>query len=268
MDIFKSNNYINLYMRIGQRILLVCVVCLVSTLFIGPAYADFFKTMGVYHKYNPQVCIMLPEEKPEEISAITNTAIGEWERKLLEKTGGNWNFFVFEYEFEEHDKLTVDDYPSCTVFINYTYSSEDSSVGRTGYDFSSSVRYYYWIEVDTHAEEKVIQITLGDNMNTTTVGSSISTKPLTDSDIYNIVLHEFGHGLGVEHYYINTNCIQEECDYTPIMYHQIDVFQETTKPVTEKDINMIIRIYGEDGFGLKQPQYIPRVCEIVNQDYC
>lgn len=254
-------------MRITRIVLLVCMVCLISTVFMGSAYADFFKTMGVYHKFNPQVCIMLPEERPEEISVITNSAISEWEKKLLER-GGNWNFFVFEYEFEEHNKLTAGDYPLCTVFINYNHSSEGSSVGRTGYDFSSSVRYYYWIEVDTHAEEKVIQITLGDNMNTTTVGSGISTKPLTDSDIYNIVLHEFGHGLGIEHYYVNTNCIQEECDYSPIMYHQIDVFQETTKPVTEKDLDMLVRIYGEDGFGLKKPKYIPRECHILNTLFC
>ena len=33
------------------------------------------------------------------------------------------------------------------------------------------------------------------------------------------------------------------------MYHQIDVFAETTKSVTDKDLDMLIRIYGEDGFG-------------------
>ena len=249
-------------------VLLVCMVCLVSTVFMGTAFGDYFRTMGVYHKFNPQVCIMLPEEKPEEISAITNSAIGEWEKKLLEKTGGNWQFFVFEYDFIEHDKLSVDDYPRCTVFINYEYATPDSSVGRTGFDFSSSDRYYYWIEIDTHAEEKVIQITLGDNMNTSTVGAGVVAKELTSSDIYNIVLHEFGHGLGVEHYYVDTNCIKEECDYSPIMYHQIDVFAETTKSVTEKDLDMLIRIYGEDGFGLKKPRYIPRICNILDTGFC
>jgi len=228
---------------------------------ISDVYADYFRTMGVYHKYNPQVCIMLPEEKPEEISTITNSAISEWEEKLLER-GGNWNFFVFEYDFIEHDKLTVDDYPRCTVFINYNYNTKGDSVGRTGFDFSSSDRYYYWIEIDTHAEENVIQIHLGDSMKSSTVGAGVVAKELTQSDIYNIVLHEFGHGLGVEHYYVNTNCIEEECDNSPIMYHQIDVFAETTKSVTEKDIDILIRIYGEDGFGGLKPKYIPRECEI------
>ena len=105
-------------------------------------------------------------------------------------------------------------------------------------------------------------------MNTSTVGAGVVAKELTSSDIYNIVLHEFGHGLGVEHYYVNTNCIEEECDYSPIMYHQIDVFSDEIKPVTEKDIDMVIRIYGEDGFGLKKPRYIPRICEISNQNFC
>jgi len=239
------------------------MVCLISTIFIGPVFADYFRTMGVYHKFNPQICIMLPEEKPEEISNITNSAIGEWEKKLLER-GGNWYFFVFEYDFIEHDKLSVDDYPLCTIFINYNHSSPGMSVGKTGYDFSSSDRYYYWIEIDTHVVQQTIQIILG----STSTGATVNVKELTPSDIYNIVSHEFGHGLGVEHYYVTTDCRIFECDYSPIMYHQIDVFQETIKPVTEKDLDMVIRIYGEDGFGLKQPRYIPRTCNIVDSLFC
>jgi len=250
-------------MRTRRTVLILCMVCLVSTVFIGSAYGDYFKTMGVYHKYNPQVCIMLPEERSEEISVITNSAIGEWEEKLLER-GGNWKFTIFEYDFIVHDKQTVEDYPRCTIFVNYNYNTPGMSVGKTGYDFSHSDRYYYWIEIDTHTEQEVIQITLGSN----TTGTTIIPRELTDSDIYNIVLHEFGHGLGVEHYYVNTNCIEEECDYSPIMYHQIDVFSDEIKPVTEKDIDMVIRIYGEDGFGLKKPRYIPRICEISNQNFC
>ena len=40
-----------------------------------------------------------------------------------------------------------------------------------------------------------------------------------------------------------------------------------SKYVTEKDLNMVIRIYGEDGFGYPKPVVIPRHCEI-DTEFC
>ena len=47
------------------------------------------------------------------------------------------------------------------------------------------------------------------------------------------------------------------------MYSKIDTFTNSTKPITERDINMIIKIYGKDGFGSPHPD-IPIAC-IVNE---
>ena len=46
------------------------------------------------------------------------------------------------------------------------------------------------------------------------------------------------------------------------MFGSIDVFEGLEKNVTDKDIKMLIRIYGEDGFGYPTPKWIPRTCDI------
>ena len=76
------------------------------------------------------------------------------------------------------------------------------------------------------------------------------------------ILSAIGHGFGIEHFYVTSNCMEVECDYSPIMYHSIKVFEGQIKNVTDKDVNMLVRIYGEDGFGGMTPKWIPRTCDI------
>jgi len=229
------------------------------------AYGDYFKTIGVYHKDNPTICVMYPDETTYDIPMLkeqTFSAINEWQTKLVNATGGNWNMTSTEYPWSEHGEATVEDYPECTIFINYVYGVEDESVGRTGFDFSSSVRYYYWVEIDMNTVERKVGIVLGGSVSEAEISVKTDWKEIPPSDIRNIVLHEFGHGLGLEHYYVTGDCRVVECDYSPIMYGSIDVFEGQVKNVTEKDIQMLIRIYGEDGFGYPSPKWIPRVCEL------
>ena len=193
---------------------------------------------------------------------LTFSTLNEWETKLTNSTGGNWNMTSTEYPFSEHGDKTTDDYPDCNVFINYTQGTEDESVGRTGFDFSQSSRYYYWIEIDLYTVERKIHVQLGEGFNNSTISDTMNWRLIPDTDIRNIVLHEFGHGLGLEHYYVTVDCRVEVCDYSPIMFGSIDVFENEIKSVTEKDLKMTIRVYGEDGFGHPTPKWIPRSCDL------
>ena len=245
---------------IVAAIIALGVIGLVTT-----AYGDYFRTMGVYHKYTPIICVMYPDPEIDtglDFKQITHSAINEWHDKLAETTRGNWDFVLYEYEWSEHGKATVEDFPICTTFINYVYGTDGSAVGRTGTDFSKSWRYYFWVEVDLYTTQDRISINLGDSMKSSTVSNQIIWQAIPENDIRNILLHEYGHSLGIEHYYVNTNCMDAECDYDPIMFHNIAIFEGVEKHVTEKDLLMTERIYGADGFGYMTPKYIPRQCDI------
>jgi hypothetical protein len=251
-------------MRLITVYIIIFLIAFAYIGFFASAYGDYFKTTGVYHKTNPSVCIMYPDESYDNIPMLkeqTFSAISEWQTKLVNATGGNWNMTTTEYPWSEHAFLTVDDYPECTVFINYEQGVADESVGRTGYDFSKSSRYYYWIEIDLYTIERKISINFTEDGGT--VSNNMVWLKIPSNDIRNIILHEFGHGLGLEHYYVTSDCRVEECDYSPIMYSKIDVFEGLSKSVTDKDLNMTIRIYGEDGFAGIKPKFSPRTCDIL-----
>lgn len=234
--------------------------------YLANAYGDYFRTVGVYHKTNPAVCIMYPDEAKYDnipiLKDLTFSSLNEWQTKLTNSTGGNWNMTTTEYSWSEHGTADVSDYPDCTIFINFPYGVEDESVGRTGFDFSKSSRYYYWIEVDLYTVERKIHVQLGEGYNNSTISNTVDWRMIPPNDTRNIILHELGHGFGIEHYYVTSDCREVECDYSPIMYHSIDVFEGEVKNVTQKDLDMMIRIYGEDGFGHPAPKWIPRQCDM------
>lgn len=232
--------------------------------FISNVYGDYFRTIGVYHTDNPTICIMYPDpeidDRTDMLSEVTHSAINEWQTKLVNATGGNWNMTITNHYWLEHRYADVDNYPECKVFITYPYGFDSESVGRATWDFSSSVRQYYWLEIDLNTTENRISIQLDENGGKVT--SNIEWKQIPKNDIRNTALHELGHGFGLEHYYVTSDCRTEECDYSPIMYHAIDVFEGQVKNVTDKDISMLERIYGADGFGGMKPKWIPRTCDV------
>jgi len=240
------------------------ILVLIAVGFVHVADADYFRTVGVYHQTNPAICIMYPEDESrlDMLTLVTHSAINEWQDKLENATGGNWNMTSTEYYWSEHGSADVSDYLDCNLFVNYIYGVEDESVGRTGFDFSKSSRYYYWVEVDMNTVERRVSISLGESINESIVDVKTEWKQIPENDIRNIVLHELGHGFGLEHYYVTSDCREVECDYSPIMYSSIDVFEGEVKNVTERDIQMMIRIYGDDGFGNTKPKWIPRECDI------
>ena len=203
---------------------------------------------------------MSPSEETEprfypHIYNATKSAVMEWETKLNEK--GDWSFPIYEYPFETHDQKEARDFPNCNVFITFEKMIDGKALGTAGLDFSHSKHKFSYITISLwHYPQTTFKITIGDTPKTEVY--EFEPKPLPIGDIRNIILHEFGHSLGLGHYTIvDRGCTTQECSDRSIMYPSLHTFANQTKTVTSEDIQMVYEIHGEDGFGYPNPPYIP-----------
>ena len=252
-------------------ILWIALWVVVAFSFMGlfaSAYAwDYFKTMGTQYTINPRVCMMLPDPEVEpritQLQNATHNALDEWQTKLENKVDGNWTIYTTVYDWEEHKDLLTTDFPDCSAFVNYS-GQPDSYMAQHGILGTAQANIeqgYYWLEIQTQIVKRTISISLGSTYNESTSGVVSEPRPLPMTDIENIIKHEFGHALGLEHFYCNDK--RNDCIDDSIMYAKLDTFSNSTKPITQRDINMVVKMYGIDGFGSPHPN-IPMTC-IVNE---
>ena len=236
------------------------------------AYAwDYYKTLGTQFTINPKACMMLPnpdiEPRTEQLQNATNNALDEWQTKLENKVDGNWTIYREAYEWEDHKDLTTEDFPDCSVFVNYSgqLDSYMATHGVLGTAETNIDKGYAWLEIQTQVIKRSIQIVLGATYNESSSGMKSVEAELPLIDIENIIKHEIGHALGLEHFYCNDKRL--DCIKDSIMYAKLDTFTNSTKPITQRDINMIIKMYGIDGFGTPHHD-IPMTCVVSETRTC
>ena len=235
-----------------------------------PIYAENgeyskYDSLKLRHATNPYVCLF--EVNPElyddwyKLKYITIDAIEEWILKLeYTYPNGNWAVLVETISWEEHEKKTPFDYPQCNIMINYEKSSNSKTLGNTSLNFNTSWHKFMFINVFLESQKNITKIVIGDDMSTSTVNRVQESYPLSENTIRNIILHEFGHGLGLAHFNLNRSMQ----GYTQsVMAPTISAFDENQiLSVTYLDLVMIGKIYGENGWNIPSPIFHIKGCYI------
>jgi predicted Zn-dependent protease len=234
-----------------------------------PIYAENgeyskYNSLKLRHATNPHVCLF--EVNPElydwyKLKYITISAIEEWILKLeYTYPNGNWAVLVETIPWEEHEKKTPFDYPQCNIMINYEKTSNSKTLGNTSLNFNASWHKFMFINVFLESQKNITKIVIGGDMSTSTVNMVQESYPLSENTIKNIILHEFGHGLGLAHFNLNRSMQ----GYTQsVMSPTISPFDENQiLSVTYLDLVMIGKIYGENGWNIPSPVFHIKGCYI------
>jgi hypothetical protein len=230
---------------------------------------SMYDSLKLRHTTNPNICLF--EVDPslyddwDSLRNITIIAINEWIIKLeYVYPDGNWGVDIKIIPWEDHENKLVENYNECNIMINYDKTSDNTSLGYTSLNFNKSWHKFMFINVFLESQKSVTEIIIGDN-NTSIKQGSVS-YPLPKNTIKNIVLHEFGHGLGLGHFESSRPPNMGMMSYTKsAMIPSINPFDENQNLyVTYLDLTMIAKIYGENGWGSPQPVYHIDGCNILN----
>jgi len=251
-------------------VLIVSIVCLSYTLL---AYADQYKTLGIKHSTNPQICIFEPDSlytnDVDGVVQAAHNAINLWKdglrtlnteyyshlhtsRDVTPVPKSNWYMPVVEIPLKYHKYKNASEFPICNILISFEYVNEESrSLGYTGMDFSNSKHKYAHIVVFLKDIEviKVFDWDLG-NLEQKLVRTEINIVPFSLTSIQNTVTHEFGHSLGLGHYLITDAPVSDNPWVTrSVMYYAMNPHSEEIMIPKYVDIKMLEVLYKEDGFG-------------------
>ena len=251
-------------MKYAVVILILLVLCMNVPIYAENGEYSKYDSLKLRHATNPHVCLF--EVNPElydwyKLKYITISAIEEWILKLeYAYPNGSWAVLVETIPWEDHKTASALDYNQCNIMINYEKSSNSKTLGNTSLNFNASWHKFMFINVFLESQKNITKIVIGDDISTSTVNMVQESYPLSENTIKNIIVHEFGHGLGLAHFNLNRSMQ----GYTQsVMAPTISPFDENQiLSVTYLDLVMIGKIYGENGWNKPSPVFHIKGCYI------
>jgi len=218
----------------------------------------FYKTMG--YKINedvPTICFFEPVNEyvrdrfwDETWFSYSVFHLEEWRHKLKATSEGEWNWMYQFYPLEQHIDKGADHYEfkDCNVLIIFAYMSEKRNLGQTAFYYSNSFAGYTIITVwATTMLEGNTTIVLGDTYNDTKlVKQPPKFTEIPPGNIGKIIQHEFGHALGLEHVY---KTARSQPIHSIMLPYMEALGTNHNRYVTQTDVDAVVLLYGEDGFG-------------------
>ena len=236
--------------------------------------SDRYEYLGVRHDVRPQVCLFEPNPTHidwqywKDVEFESWKAVLDWQVEMTEfLPEGDWSMYIHStVPYHEHWNKTPDDYRHCNIFLTYEAFNEDpesKALGITGIDFSKSSHKFTYIVVYLHALSNTnIVLNFEDAKKDPETGLTkfeinLEREQLPLQTVYNIVLHEMGHGLGLGHYESQSPNGLDRSTMTPSLkpFNSNEVFE-----VKLADKFMLGYLYGTDGYQKPQPPWIDDYC--------
>ena len=188
-----------------------------------------------------------------QLMEITKNAVLDWKNKLIDATGEQigWNFQYRQFSVEEQQELFFD--VDCTVNVYFERQPVlEDDLGYAGYAESYLIFsdiYIFYLEPIYDYKGK-IEIIDGEEWE---VGEVIGFKNILAEDLHDLIRHEIGHSLGLDHPKFESKDFVKE-SFSVLISPSImldnsewDITGELRFEITDYDIKSVINLYGEDG---------------------